>query len=352
MPQQLLSPLRRARTVALVLTTVAMIAGNLVSAYAASLTSASLELSDPRTGETADYTVTASGFTTGTSIQCIEVALNDQADGGGSVPSAIDTQSSTLDSSSLITAGSWAVDNTTNGTLAITNGSGENPNASGNIVWGAVVNGDTEATTYYAIMTTYTDSSCTGGNEVDSVTVAFVYRDGELVTLTIEPTLTFACNGVAASQTVNGATTSVLSDASGIDFGNTVTSSTNGVSAHDLQVTTNATGGYNVYIRHSGDLENAATDTITAHTGTNATPSAFPAAGTEAWGYTTEDGDLSQFGANEWAGFTTNNETVMTNASATAGSETTRVGQQVGIAATTESGTYQTTIVYTIVATY
>lgn len=350
MPQQLLATAKRARLVAIALATVAMIAGNLVSAYAAALTSASLELGDPRTGETTSYTASASNFTTGTSLECIEVELDTQADGAGSVPTGVTTTGSSLDSSTLITAGSWSVDNSVNGSLRITNNSGENPNASGNVVWDDVDNGSTEGTTYYAIMTTYSDDTCT--TPVDSVTVAYIYTDGELVTMTIEPTLTFTCSGVAASQSVNGTTTTVLSNGSGINFGNTVTSSSNGISAHDLGVTTNATGGYNVYIRHSGPFENASLDNITVHTGTNGAPTAFPAAGTEAWGYTTEDADLTQFDSNEWAGFTTTNAQVATNPTANAGTETTRVGHQVGIAATTESGTYQTTLVYTIVATY
>lgn len=352
MPQQFLTSFKRARSVAIALATVAMIAGNLVSAYAANLSSASLELSDPRTSQTSDYTITASGFTTGTTIRCVTVALNDAADGTGSVPSNITTTGSTLDSSTLITSGSWSVDNSTNGTLSATYATGETPAANGNIVWGGVTNGDTEGTTYYAIVNTYTDASCTGGNEVDSVTVAYVYQDGELVTLTIEPTLTFSCNGVALGQSVNGATTTIGSTASGIDFGAAVTSVANGISAHDLAITTNANGGYNVYVRHTGDLQNVNSDVINVHTGTNATPTAFPAAGTESWGYTTEDADLAQFGSDQWAGFSTSNETVVTNATATAGTETTRVGQQVGIANDTPAGTYQTTIVYTIVATY
>jgi len=329
-----------------------MILGNVVSVSAAALTSASVELSDPRTSTSSDYTVSASGFTTGTSIQCVAVALNDQADGSGSVPTGITTTSSSLSSSTLITAGNWTVQNGSNGTLQISNGSGETPNANGNIVWGNVTNGSVDGTTYYALMTTYTDSSCTSGNEVDTVTMAFVYKDGALVSLTIEPTLTFVVNAVAAAQTVNGATTSVLSTATSIDHGTAVTTSANGISAHDLVVTTNAAGGYTVYLRDTGPLTNGNGDTIALHTGTNAAPTSFPAAGTEAWGYTTDDSDLSQFTSNTWAGFSTSNEEVMKNTAATAGSETTRVGHQVGIATATPAGTYTTTMIYTIVATY
>ncbi len=334
-----------------VVATAMMIFGNILSVSAATLTSASIELSDPRTATTSTYTITASGFTTATTIRCMEVVLNSQANGLGTVPTGIVTTNSTLDSSTLITAANWTVQNTTNGTLSASFVTGQTPTANGNIVWGAVTNGTTDQT-YYGLMTTYSDVACTNGNEVDTVTMAFAYKDGTLVSLTIEPTLTFVVNAVASGQLINGTTTSILSSATGIDFGTAVTTSANGISAHDLTVTTNAAGGYNVYLRHTAALTNAGANAITNHTGTNAIPTSFPAAGTEAWGYTTEDTDLTQFTANTWAGFTTLNEQVMTNAAATAGSETVRVGQQVGIATDTPAGTYSTTIIYTVVATY
>ncbi|MDX1765879.1 MAG: hypothetical protein R3313_02910, partial [Candidatus Saccharimonadales bacterium] len=198
----------------------------------------------------------------------------------------------------------------------------------------------------------------TGGNEVDTVTMAYIYKAGELVELTINPTLTFVCNAVGSGQDVQpnkdtgGVQTTVASTASGIDHDNNVTAAANGISAHDLEVNTNASGGYDVFIRHTQQLTNANSDTIANHTGTNAAPTTFPGAGNEAWGYTTDDADLAQFGAAEYAGFTTSNEQVLTNSGATGTAETTRVGHQVGVANTTPAGTYLTTIVYTIVATY
>lgn len=324
------------------------------------LSSSSLLLGDPRTGETTTYSFSSSNFSTATSIRCLEIELNTQADGAGSAVPGIDTTGSSLDSSTVLTAGSWTVDNSTNSTLRITNAAGESPSASGNIVFGGVDNGTTEGATYFAIVTTYTNVGCTtptGG--VDTAVVAFIYTDGELVQLTIDPTLTFSINSVLASQAVNGATTTVASTPSGINFGNSVTQSVNGVSAHELEVGTNATGGYSVFIRHTSDLTNGS-DTISNHTGTNASPTSFPAAGTEAWGYTTLDSDLGGTGDNdrftnpggEWAGFTTSNELVMDNSNAVSGTETALVGHQVGISSTTPAGTYQTTIVYTVASTY
>lgn len=320
------------------------------------LTSSSLLLSDPRPDQTGvSYTFSSTGFTA-TSIQCVDIIFNTQSDGGGTVPTGMTTTSFTFDSSTSLTVGSWTENTAVNGRLRITS-AGETA-TNGNMVFGGITNGSTEGDDYFAIFTSYTDAACTGGNEVDQVVVAFIYTDGELVQLTIDPTLTFTVAAVGTSQAVNGATTTVASTATGIDHQNSVTFAANGISAHDLQVGTNATGGYSVYIRHTGQLSNGS-DTIANHTGTNAVPTVFPAAGTEAWGYTTEDSSLSggtgnrfTTAGNVWAGFNTSNEIVADNTTAPSGTETTRVGHQVGVAATTPAGTYQTTIIYTVASVY
>jgi len=336
----------------------AIVAANFLSAYAASLDTASLSLSDPRTGETATYTFTANGFSA--AAKCIALEFNTAADGGGSVPGGLTTTGASLDASgTMITEASWTEAFTVNGTLELTFATGETPADAGTLVFTGIVNGNTEETTYYGLFNTYSDTGCT--TAVDSVVIAFVYNDGELVSLSIEPTLTFTVNTVATGVSVNGAAnTTVASGASGIDFTNTVTAVANGLSAHRLDVSTNANGGYVVYVRHTGQLTNPSSDTIDDHSGTNGSPTAFPAAGTEAWGYTTEDSTLTggtadrftSVGGDKWAGFTTSNQPVMDNTAATSGTDQTNVGHQVGIAATTEAGTYNTTIIYTIVATY
>lgn len=326
-----------------------------MTSRAQALNNSSLLLSDPRTSQTTDYTFASSNFTTATSLQCITIELNTQADGGGSVPTGVDTTSFTLDSSTLITAGSWTEDTGVNGVLEITS-AGENPASNGNIIFGNIDNGSTEGATYYALFNTYSDACST---VVDSTVVAFVYTNGELVQLTIDPTLTFSVNDVAAGEFVNTVETTVGSTATGINFGNTVDQANNGVSAHDIEVGTNAPGGYTVSIRHTEQLTNAASDTIANHSGTNGTPTAFPGVGTEAWGYTTEDSTLETGTADRftnggpfWAGFTTGNEIVVDNSGTFSGTETTRIGHQVGVAATTPAGTYQTTIIYTVASTY
>jgi len=327
------------------------------STYSANLTNASLTLGDSRPSANSTYTLSASSLTTSTAINCIQIELDIQADGLGATPQNIDTTNSSLDSSSIITTGSWTVDNSTNGLLKITNAGGENPNSNGNIVFGDIVNGDTEGT-YYAIISSYANLDCSSGGPIDTAAVAFSYLEGEEVELEIGLTLTFLCSNVGSGENINGSTTTHASTASGIDFGRDVTSGTNGISAHDISVTTNASGGYVVYIRHSGPLS-ASLSTIDNHAGNNASPTAFPAPGTEAWGYSTDDSDLTggvtdRFTnpGNSWAGFNTVNEPVVYNVSAVPSTETTRVGQQVGISTNTSAGSYQTSIIYTLVAIF
>lgn len=321
-----------------------------VNFVSAAPTSASLTLGDSRPSQTTSYTFDASTLNTGTTLRCIEVDLGANDDGTGAV-TGLDTSGSVLSSSTMITAGSWTVSNAASADhkLRITNATGATPSASGNVVWGTVVNGSTVDTSYYAVFRTFSDDTCS--TQVESTTVQFIYTTGQQVSLTVDPTFTFTVAGVASATSVNGATTSVTTTATTVPFGQ-VTTASNGIAAQDLAISTNANNGYNIYARYTGPLTNAASDTITNHSGTHAAPTNFSGAGTEAFGYTTEDTDLSQFQPNNWAGMETTNRAVSTRATATSGTETTRVGYQAGIDNSTPAGTYTTTVIYTAVPTY
>ncbi len=349
----------RLRAIMIAAAATVMVVGNVASVSGAALTSASLTLDDPRSSETTvNYDFAASNFTGATTIRCLELEFDTQADGAGGKPAGMDLTGAALGTNGIQAALTTQAIDDANGILQYTDAAGGTPSDS-NIDVDGVTNPSTEDE-FFLLATTYTDASCTGGNEVDSTIIAWHTIDGEAVQLVIEPNLQFVCNAVIAAQSVNGATTSHPSTATAIDYNNPVdvTTSANGISAHDIDVTTNASGGYVVYIRHTGDFQNAATDVIDAWTGTNAVPTVFPGVGTEAWGYTTEDSSLTGGAVDRftstpsWAGFTATNEPLVDNPAATAGTETTRVGHQVGIAADTPAGTYNTEIVYTIVATF
>lgn len=341
-----------------------LVLGSLVmpksSVHAATLTDGSLSLSDSRPTETATYTLDLSNVTT-SAIQCIEVVLSDSAT-GGSAPTGIDTSGVALDGTSdyIPTPASWNADGTTtNGTITITYASGETPAASSarTLVLTGIDNGSTVDTPYYVQFTTYTDDACTGGNEVDVAGISFIYTTGQLVSLTVDPVLSYTITGVNSGLGVNGDTTTDTTTSLLIPFG-VVSSSTNAIGAQDMNITTNATNGYTLFTRYTAALTNGDLDTITDHTGTNAAPSAFSAAGTESFGYTSEDSTLGTGTADRftnpaggYAAFTTSNAEVAFSATGVT-AETIRVGYQVGIAATTEAGEYTTTVIYTLTPTY
>ena len=331
---------------------------------AATLTTASVTLSDPRpSAASVSYDFQASGVTT-SAIRCIRVEFDSAADGSGGKPTNLDITSATLGGTSdyIPTPASWSVaNNNTTGVSSITFASGETPASASarNVILAGITNGNTADNDYYLIFSTYNNTDCST-SPVDSVTVGFIYTNGQTVTATVEGSLAFSVAGVTGngSITANAATiTSGLATTSTTIPFATVTSSANKVAAQDLTVSTNSTNGYSIFTRYTGALASGG-NTITDHTGSNATPTAFPAAGTEAFAYTTEDATLTgttdrftSSGGNKWAAFTTSNAELVYNAGAVS-SQTTRVGFQVGISATTEPGAYSSTVVYTAVPVY
>jgi hypothetical protein len=319
------------------------------------LTSSSLQLSDSRPSQPSSYTFSTSGLTTGTTIRCIQLDIGTVVDGTGDA--GLTVTGATL-GTNTISAGGWGVSvvDGASDQLRATLAGGATPSASGSITWNNVTNSSTADTTYFGLFQTFTNVDCVTG-PIDSAVVTLIFKNGSLVSLTIDPTLTFTVAGVTSGGTINGVPTTITSTPTAVNFLNAVTSVANGVSAHDLSASTNATGGYSLYIRNTG-LLTSGSNTITNHTGTNATPTAFPAAGTEAFGYTTNDSSLNSGTAARfttgpsWAGFSDTTNELVGDSSGPIGATTTRVGHQVGVSGSTEAGTYQTTIIYTAASIY
>lgn len=326
---------------------------------AATLTGSRTVLYDPRPSQSSSYVFNFSNISTGSTVACISISLATTASGTTIAATGIATTNATLDtgsSSSFFASWTGFTMNTgTTGTFRITKATGVTPQAgTGAIKIDTITNGSTANTTYYVQFYTYGDQSCT--QAVDSGVGAFVYTNGQAVSMTVDPTFTYTILPVNSSQSVNSSTTTVTTTATTIPFG-TVTAATNAIAAHDIGVTTNAGSGFTVYTRYTAQLTNGSHN-INDHSGSNASPSVFSAAGTEAFGYTTEDtslgvGTTNRFSSNKWAAFTTANGTneVVYNAAATA-SLLTRIGYQVGIGATTPAGTYTTTVILTAVPSY
>jgi hypothetical protein len=353
----------RALLAAVMLFGVLILQAQIVSA--ATLTSASATLSDPRPNTASvSYDFQASNVTT-SAIRCIRVEFDMSADGTGGKPTGMDITNAALSGSSdyIPTPGSWSVsNNNTTGVSSVTFASGETPASASarNVILTTITNGSVADNDYYIIFNTYNNTDCTS-SPVDNVVVGFIFTNGQSVSMSVDGALAFTIAGVTGngSITVNSATITngLATTSTTIPFG-TVTTSANKVAAQDLSVSTNSSNGYTVYTRYT-QAPTSGGNTITDHTGTNASPSAFPTAGTvEAFAYTTEDGSLSgtgdrftSSGGNKWAKFLTSNEELIFH-NAAVSSQTTRVGFQTGISATTEPGSYVTSVIYTAVPVY
>ena len=331
--------------------------------HAANLSSSSVALSDPRPSAGAsNYTFTGSGVTTGApgTIKCIKMLFADTA-AGSVVPTGMSTTGGgvtfdTANTNYVPTPASWAFTHTTNGTITLTNAAGEIPAsaAARKVVINGITNASTADTKYWLKISTFNNIDCATA-PVDNASVQFILTNGSTLSLTVDDTLTFTVNAVLAGQLCNGSTSTAASTATTIPFG-TVTSAANSVVCQDLIASTNATNGYTIYARYTAQPTNALAQTIANHTGTNAVPTAFSAAGTEAYGYTTNDatlgtGTAGRFVPNFWAAMTTTNAELAFEA-AGVNSTTYRVGHEVGVSLVTRPGTYTTTVIYTCTPLY
>jgi hypothetical protein len=253
------------------------------------------------------------------------------------------------------TPASWAVASAVAGTVKVTFATGETPAGASarTLVLGGITNGSTAETGYFVQLSTYDNIDCVT-SPLDTGVTTFIYTTGQAVSLTVDPALAFTVDLLAGSQVVNGVTTTVASTDGTIPFG-TVTASANSIAAHNLTVTTNAGSGYSVYTRYTQAPTNGS-HPIVDWTGSNATPTTFSAAGTEAFGYTTNSTSLSgsaaRFSSAKFAAFTTTNAEVARSTAAVT-SEVTKVAYQVGISGTTPAGTYNnSTVIFTATPAY
>ncbi len=337
---------------------------------AGTLNHVSIALSDPRPTAAATsvtYTLTASGVDGATAVKCVKVVWSTTATGtqaptgfsgaSGSVTAA----SSTLINSS---ATGWSLaksDGTSstgqNNIYQYTNSTGVTPSTTSGATFiiSSITNPTTAGSTFYYSIQTFGNTDCVT-SPIDNALPSFITTDGSTLSLTVDPTLTFSVNAISSGQSCNGITTTSGSTATSIPFGN-VTPAANAMVCQDLQAASNASNGYTIYIRYTGQPSNG-TDLIADHSGSNASPVAFSAAGTEAYGYTTDDASLGTGTADrftnpaqEWAAATTTNAEIGYEAAAVTNTHY-KVGHQVGISTVTHPGTYTTTVIYTCTPIY
>jgi len=363
-------PIGPSRPVRYILCAVMMLAAAIIPSQAAfagsTMSNVSVAVSDPTpTAPSASvaYTFTGTGVTS-TNIECIQVIIATTASGttaptgfsGASV--AVSAGTSTLVNSSG-SGWSLATSGSQNNILQYTNSTGVTPSTltGATFVLTNLTNPTLADTAFFYQLSTYDNTNCSS-SPVDNALSQFIVTNGSVVSFTVDATLSFTINAVSASTSCDGTTTTSASTPTTIPFGS-VTAASDAVVCQDLRAATNASNGYTIYLRDTGapqSLSNA----IAGPPGSNGSPAAFPAAGYEAYGYTTNDAALSTtYGASnrftspsqEWAAATTTNAEIAYQPSGV-GITDYDIAHQVGVSTTTHAGNYTTTIIYTCTPIY
>ena len=313
---------------------------------------ASVQLSDSRPSQAAVAYTTKFNIGSTAAIKCINVVFSLNADGTGGVPTGLVTIGSTKSGTVTgtgVTNANWSLYTTGNsGTLQWENGTGESHTAADPITSfqaTGLTNPSLAANTaFYAVITTYSTLSthaCSGVVDTSN-TIALVTTTGVAASVTVQPTLSFAVTNYGTAVNGSGSSGLVTTTNATIPFG-TLAAGSNASGSQTLTTSTNAKNGFTVYVRYTGQLTDAATDTIANTAGTNASPATYTA---NTLGYTTDGAGQAQFTSNTWAALTTTNAAIATR-NAPANAVTDHIEYKVGIANTQQPGTYTTTVTYT-----
>jgi hypothetical protein len=181
-----------------------------LNAHAATLSSVSLSVSDPRPSNlSTNYTFTGSSVTLST-IKCIKEVYTDPLT--GLAPSGMSTTGGgvtfdTASSNYMPTPAGWTFTHTVNGTFTLTNAAGETPAsaAARKVVISGITNSSV-TTSLQVQFNTYNNTDCSS-SPVDSATTLFILTNGSTLSLTVDNTLTFTVNAVGSGQGCDGTTT-------------------------------------------------------------------------------------------------------------------------------------------------
>jgi hypothetical protein len=217
--------------------------------------------------------------------------------------------------------------------------------------------------------------SLAGTNYTDSGAVQVAIITGVTTTASVSSSLSVTVGAIGSSQSVNGATTNIISTATTMPFA-ALTVATPKIGAHSLTISTNAAGGYTALIRavtgsgYTNILADSSNNVDgfrgTAGTATNAAPLTWGSpTGSSAnvdtgwYGYTTDDSSLgtgtparfTSSGGNKWAPFSDTGYEVAYN-SAPVSSEVTNVGHEIEVNGLQPQGSYTGTIEYIVTAIF
>ncbi len=344
------------RTVMLSVVVSAMPMMYAVSANAAPITGRSVVVSNSA-GDAAGVSYalsTAALPTTGTPVKSAEIKFCTSLTGGCVTPTGFSASSSTLASqpTGLGAATGWTVSAATPGSLRILNAANAtNPSGAVTITWNSVHNPTAVNTTFYGVVTTYSDSGW--ATALDTGSVALSTSTQIQVALAVNETLTFCTGTSITGQNCGTAAGSVVN----LGAGSTSATAT-GTSI--LAAATNGNSGYTITV--NGTTLTSGANTITALTaggasvvgskqfglnlaGSNTTPvigAAKTGTGTGA--------AVTNYGTNDNFRFMTG-DTIASVAGPT-NANTFTVGYIANIDGLTPAGSYSTVLTYTATANF
>lgn len=310
------------------------------SASAAQITARKLTLGSSAASAATTYTF---NFTvpSSTVLQSMQAQICTAASGTCTTPAGFSNASSTLASqpTNLGDATGWTVNTSTAGSLRISkSGNTAAPTGAQTVVFGNVTNPSATNSTFYARITTYSDSAWSSA--VDTGTVAASTAGQITVTASIDETLTFTLS----TATVALGTLSTGSTASGTS---TMSASTNGGSGYAITVNgTTLTSGANTIAALSSPT---ASSTNTSQFGINLVSNSTPSVGA----------NVSGSGSGTAAsGYSTTNQfkfvsgDTVASAAAATNSNTYTVSYIANIGGAQAAGSYTTTLTYIATATF
>jgi len=322
---------------------------------AASIANREIKISDSRPSQSS-VTYDFEGDHSNTTVMCLKIQFCTAATGTCTVPTGMSTTSATRDDSNWSgwTATNWTIDNTTNGTVKYTYATGEAGGSNYSFSTSGITN-PSSAGTYFARVSTYTNTDCSTG-ETDTGVVAFAVVSGVSVSATVAEYLSFSISdSVIGFGTWSGGSTAVrwaTADEAG------ATSEPANGEPSQLTISTNASGGVGVTIKDEGDGSNAGLYDSTTTELIEAAASSAVTAGTEGFG---------AYGKNASANLTIdegfdNDSTsdlaisrspqTFVSSSGAISSETVDLALKAAIAATTPAGSYSDTIILVATPVY
>lgn len=343
----------------IILGILALLASAMIPAMtkAAQITGRKVTLGSSAASESTTYTAVTGALPSATVLQSVDFVACTTASGSCTTPTGFTSGSSTLSSQPVGygDAAGWTVDTSNTGKLRFKKtGNVAAPSGATSAVFGSVTNPSTTNTTFFLRMTTYSDDAWT--TSVDSGVIAVSTSTTITVSGSVDEALTF-CTGTS------GITSSSCAGATGssVSLGSLTTTST-GSGTSLFGITTNAGSGY--VVTYNGATLTSGGNTISAIGGTSATSSqgteqfgvnlklnTTPSVGAEVAGAGSAVAASPYATADEFA-FVAGSAQTMVNQGSSDAFRMFTVSYIANISASTEPGTYTTSVNYVATPTF